>query len=907
MRNIGKFFLRVLPVVIAFAAVFAFKPEKINAVSYGWEADFQRFTGENGEKYYKSSNYKVKIYDGNGGFSYHGISGGTEVRRFELVHEMTGERKPAYCIAPGLAYTWLNIYNTDMGNDSAFRTYFNALPETARKGISYALMFGYKGDGVCSISGANAGDYWVATQAVIWEYQQGIRTDPYSRQNSGLVDADIFYNIVRGKSAEKCYSYILSSIADYTSPLSFCSADASGAVNTYTLNETYQGTGEYQAFLINSNTSAGKSVCAVNESGERLSYISVTNSGPSYVIRSTKAINEPEVIKLVPLDTYMSENTAYFFTGGEGEQPLVSCGNIEDPFCQYIKIETKAASSQYFTLNVRKVEENGNISGVPFLFSWSTGAGTVQRIVSTDENGIASVRVPTGYSPESLSGILMYVSELGDSGYTAAASAGTGCTLINTVYFYQTALTGWAYNSDHSTALSLGGGTAHIGWCIFPNYVSYGNVVNMTVTNVPDTGTLRLVKSSETDTDEQFAFLIEGLDMNNSHIHIDKTLASPSRTDCVLPVGRYRISEILPDGSRWMTPDPQIVTVVKGTVSSAEFINSLKKGSILIEKRSEDNDFEGISFCVSLSDGSFMQNMNAEEGEGVTEYDEELVLELFESGLNAGTYTVTEYCPDKYVPQREVTVVVRPGETACVNFNNILKRGDVMLVKNDRDSNNPVEGAFYTLYRSDGTVVSERLVTDENGCIRVGNLTLGSYYFLEDEAPSGYMLNREKAEFSVSSDNYGSEQVLRVTDKSLTGSICITKRIRRDEVVLKHGRPVFSFTVSGVSYDGNTHVYVLYVEFTEDDLESGSEYAEKSVMLSDIPAGNYSVCEKETFRYEIGSVSVNTGNASLSDGNILWMPTEQDRNLHVTFSNRKTDNSGLSHTDLVVNEIGGGT
>ena len=56
---------------------------------------------------------------------------------------------------------------------------------------------------------------------------------------------------------------------------------------------------------------------------------------------------------------------------------------------------------------------------------------------------------------------------------------------------------------------------------------------------------------------------------------------------------------------------------------------------------------------------------------------------FLKSNIPAGTYTVTEESIDKYVPQKSQTVTVRGGETATVNFDNILKKFRVKVVKSD--------------------------------------------------------------------------------------------------------------------------------------------------------------------------------------------------------------------------------
>lgn len=62
-------------------------------------------------------------------------------------------------------------------------------------------------------TGINEDDYSLATQEIIWEYQQGIRTSPTTRVNNGNIRANQFYDEIKGRPAELAYNWILSKMA----------------------------------------------------------------------------------------------------------------------------------------------------------------------------------------------------------------------------------------------------------------------------------------------------------------------------------------------------------------------------------------------------------------------------------------------------------------------------------------------------------------------------------------------------------------------------------------------------------------------------------------------------------------------------------------------------------------------
>lgn len=53
----------------------------------------------------------------------------------------------------------------------------------------------------------------MATQIILWEYQQQLRSDPYSRHGNGHADADQYFSVIAGRPAEKAYDWILAQVA----------------------------------------------------------------------------------------------------------------------------------------------------------------------------------------------------------------------------------------------------------------------------------------------------------------------------------------------------------------------------------------------------------------------------------------------------------------------------------------------------------------------------------------------------------------------------------------------------------------------------------------------------------------------------------------------------------------------
>ena len=125
-------------------------------------------------------------------------------------------------------------------------------------------------------------------------------------------------------------------------------------------------------------------------------------------------------------------------------------------------------------------------------------------------------------------------------------------------------------------------------------------------------------------------------------------------------------------------------------------------GSCQIVKTSEDGNVDGINFTIS---GNGVNQTVTTANGGKFQID----------NLMPGVYTVTEQSIDKYVPQETHRVTVVAGQVATVNFNNVLKRGNLQVIKSSED--NLVEGVKFHLYGTSlaGIAVDEYAVTDKNG------------------------------------------------------------------------------------------------------------------------------------------------------------------------------------------------
>lgn len=167
---------------------------------------------------------------------------------------------------------------------------------------------------------------------------------------------------------------------------------------------------------------------------------------------------------------------------------------------------------------------------------------------------------------------------------------------------------------------------------------------------------------------------------------------------------------------------------IQDTVTYAQTVNDPVKGylnikvsygSAKIVKTSEDGKVEGITFTVT---GNGVNQTVQTGPNGEIQID----------NLTPGVYTVTEQSYDKYEPQEVRRVTVASGQVATVNFNNVLKRGDLTVTKTSEDGLN--EGVTFRLSGTSlsGLAVDEYAVTDSSGVARFDDVLIGTGYVLEE-------------------------------------------------------------------------------------------------------------------------------------------------------------------------------
>lgn len=362
---------RLLAFLLCAVCVFGMIPTQVFAFSPGQKASSwlgDQYVGSDGQHYYAPAPYTYLVYNSDGTMDVRTSSGGNAYRHYMLTAS-DGSSQQVYCVESGIAYnTSDNTYTSESGTNS---NYLNLLPSEARRGITLTAIYGWKPGASLPVSGINEDDYKMATQIILWEYQQQLRSDPYSRHGNGHANAGQYFSVIAGRPAEKAYNWILSQVASHSTVPSFTSTKKSGAPELELKWDTEK---KIYTLTVTDTNNLKIDLETLKGSG-----VSVTRNGNKYTFTSKNMIMDPvtfEFRKNIPVANDM------LIWGRPGYQTMMT--GASDPVSFFVKIKTET----YGTAKIVKTSEDGIVSGIPFNISGTDILGNkVDETVTTGENG----------------------------------------------------------------------------------------------------------------------------------------------------------------------------------------------------------------------------------------------------------------------------------------------------------------------------------------------------------------------------------------------------------------------------------------------------------------------------------------------------------------------------------------
>ena len=353
-------------------------------------------------------------------------------------------------------------------------------------------------------------------------------------------------------------------------------------------------------------------------------------------------------------------------------------------------------------------------------------------------------------------------------------------------------------NEKGTGSIKLSNGTYYVKEISAPKGYSLSTKVyelkaNQTVTVYEDfqTGKIKINKTAEDKLVRNVEFKVTGSDGSS---YTKKTNALGIAEFSGLKVydmktGKavtYTVSEINV-ATRYEAPKAQNVTLTSGNVDltvNVNFKNNLKKGSIKINKQSEDGENGDRSFEIKGGGKTYTIKTGAD---GIAILSD---IPVYDSDNKKIAYTISEKnVPIKYVVPADQKTTLTADATVDVTFENVLKKFSAEVTKKDSETGIPqgdatLAGAVYGLYL-DGKLV-DKYTTDENGYFKTKEYVCGNYTIQEISPSEGYLLNEEVYPVGAQPENYTIEYnpvSITVTEDSIKGKISIIKHSDDDENV----------------------------------------------------------------------------------------------------------------------------
>lgn len=751
---------RLLSAFLAVLMVIAMLPTS----AFAWSVDEgtkctstygDAYLGSDGDHYYSKSGNKL-FYNDDGSFyvSYHG--GGNQQYKYMMIKN-DGTQHQVYCIESGVSYDYSDTYNSTSGKNSK---YFQNLPMTAQYGIMMALMYGYHEGMTTPVSGTNNDDFSYATQCIIWEYQQQIRTSPTNRASANGVDGDHFYSTLKNRPAEKCYNWILDQMSKHYVVPSFSSRNQSNA-QTYTLKYD-AAKGNYSLTLTDTNNT----LADINFSG---SGITVTRSGNQYTFTSKDMISNAVLIS-AQKKTNLSMGKMLIW-GCPGKQTMAS--GAEDPVYFYFKLNTET----YGVGHIVKTSEDGKVEGIKFTI---TGNG-VNKTVTTGKNGTVDLDLlPGTYTVKELTDDKYETQK--DQTVTIVSGKTSTVTFNNTLrrgdlkvtktaedglneglkfHLYGTSYCGlpvdeYAVTNANGVAvfddvlIGTGYTLEEVGTpdrYIVPDKqtaaIEWNKVTNKSFDNDLKRGDLKVTKTAEDGLVEGLKFHLYGT--SYSGLPVDEYAVTDANGVAMFKdilIGTGYILEEVETPIRYVVPDDQTAAIEWNKVTNKSFDNALKKWNLTVTKEDVetgsaqgDATLAGAKYGIFKGDELIDTYVTDANGKFTTKYyvcDTDWSIKELESSEG---YLVT--------PGNEKIGVDPKNYTAEYNSEAIktdeqVKKGNISIIKHTDDGETqietPEEGAEFAVYLKsagsyDNAKASERdyLICDEYGYAQTKDLPYGRY------------------------------------------------------------------------------------------------------------------------------------------------------------------------------------
>ncbi|WP_077956140.1 collagen binding domain-containing protein [Listeria monocytogenes] len=313
-----------------------------------------------------------------------------------------------------------------------------------------------------------------------------------------------------------------------------------------------------------------------------------------------------------------------------------------------------------------------------------------------------------------------------------------------------------------------------------------------------------------------------------------------------IPEGtQVKISELLAPSGYHNIGEVKTTIIRPSETTELIFNNNKQMGTVKLTKSGQEFGANMPNDNYTLKDALYGIYNSSDERVGELITDEKGYAES--SSLSLGQYyLLEEKAPSGYLLSEEKLAfeIKYAGQDVAVTNTEVQavdveQKGTAKLIKEDAETGDiaqgkaTLDGAVYELYRSSDDKLIDT-VTIENGQAQSDNLLLDSYYWLEKEAPTGYLLDKEKHAFDLTynSEAEVADVTVTVKEQVIKEKIKVMKYDEATKEPIKNNAAAFKLkdlqTGEFIEHDGQ-------LEFMTD--QSGEFVTE------DLPYGEYELIE----------------------------------------------------------------
>ena len=738
-----------------------------------------------------------------------------------------------YCIEPGTPLAIGDVMTQRNEN------YWDNYPSTYNKTISAdeiklfigrIFQYGYTGTVDIGWRSQNSADadkmaHIMATQTLIWETVVGERDSNFNHVDPGSYDA-VNDRISKSNPIYSQYiSYYNSMVASVQKHSKIPSFFAKSTSKAQDIELEWNGT-NYTATLTDTNNVLGNYTFAANVSG-----ISFSVSGNKLTVTASTAPTSKVSITATKTGSVRKGVVVWSdgkYAPGSGIQDLTTyAAEVNDPVKGYLNVKVSLGSAK-----IVKKSDDGKVSGISFTI---TGNG-VNKTVKTGSNGeIVIDNLSPGnytvteesidkYEPQSSQTVTVVSGQTATVNFSNTLKRGdlkvTKTSEDGLVEGVQFKLTGTSLSGEKIEQFAV---TNAKGIATFSNVLISGNVkytlsevntaeryevpasqsvavewnkvTEASVYNKLKRGDLKITKTSEDGMVEGVKFRLTGTSLSGEKIDLIATTNANGVAvfEDVLITGHstYTVTEV-DTKAYYITPAAQSVSIAWNEVTNKSFYNELKKGSLRVQKTSEDGFVEGMKFRLT---GTSDSGIKVDE----TAYTNANGVVVFENILIGSNYVLKEEnTPTRYVVPANQSVDIEWNVVTGASVENILKkwRADVYKIDKVLDTYKETQGdatlagAVYGVYKNGDLV--DTYTTDKNGWFVTKYYPCGDnnkWTIKEISASEGYLLDPTVYTVNANPSNYTVElntEYMDVYEDIILGKIAIIKHADDGSTQIEH-------------------------------------------------------------------------------------------------------------------------